>query len=534
MKNSNSLEHALHVVKRVLESGSVLTDPYDQWVTVGMACTEFGEQGRQLFHDLSRMSSKYDQRATDRKYDELLRTSRGQVRFATVAHMAKNAGVDLSVTKDNSPRSQASRKKAKALELSDTVSQIKAILQERFDFRFNVFKERVEFSPRKSHKWQPLDERSFKTLLAEFISKGLAIDKSTFDTIISDRNFSPDFHPVRHYLQGLTEWDGETDYIQELFDRIIFKDEAERTFAMPLLRKWFVTLVALALGKTLDNQLMPMFIGAENIGKTYLAKNILPPALRAYCKVMTPDEKFDKDSYISLSEFILIIFDEFRLTGRNSGSMKAYISMSDTNIRSPYAQRKEERARRASVMGTGNDVKYIKEYEGNRRYLSISMKGSKNLKESPIDYDGAFAQALAIISKGDYQYSLSVEETAAIKAHNEEFMLPDDCEEAIGNCFRLPEEGEKGVAMSASDIFREIKPYVAPSTVVAQVGKALRKKFTPRIIHGRTKYYVILKDFNAIKNENNLDAIDIRNEIEKEQQRHVVADGDKPIDGCPF
>ena len=28
-----------------------------------------------------------------------------------------------------------------------------------------------------------------------------------------------------------------------------------------------------------------------------------------------------------------------------------------------------------------------------------------------------------------------------------------------------------------------------------------------------------------LKNENNLDAIDIRNEIEKEQQRHVVADG---------
>lgn len=496
MKNSNSLEHAQHVVKRVLESGFVLTDPYDQWVTVGMACTEFDEQGRQLFHDLSSMSSKYDQRSTDRKYDELLRTSRGQVTFATVAHMAKNAGVDLSAPKGR-PKITEEKKKEKRI---DTVREVKKLLNSKYSFRFNTLKECIEVCPVGKFEWKPIDDRAFMTAFVETTETGIKVDRTLFDSIIHDKRFSVDFNPIRDYLSKLSQWDRETDYIEQLFDHIIFKDEAERAFAMPFLKMWFINLVALALGITDDNQLMPNLVGVENIGKSFIEKNILPPELRPYMKVMTPDDQFDKDTYIALSEFILIVFDEFKLTDKTSRSMKAFITMNDTSLRAAYAHFKKLRKRKASIIGNGNDIQYIRDYEGNRRYVSVHIIGTKNIYEYPINYEGAYSQALTIISNGDCKFSLTQEETAAIKAHNQEFMITDDCEDAIMTNFRIPADDETGIAMSATDILLEIRAFVPTKTTAVDIGTAMtRLHFPSKTKHKQKKYYVLRNNSEEIR-----------------------------------
>ena len=57
---------------------------------------EFGETGRESFHSLSLVSPKYDRTECDRKFDNCLKTNRGAVTFASIVHMAKNAGVTLN------------------------------------------------------------------------------------------------------------------------------------------------------------------------------------------------------------------------------------------------------------------------------------------------------------------------------------------------------------------------------------------------------------------------------------------------------
>jgi putative DNA primase/helicase len=87
-----------HVMDTIIASGKLIgDDTYEEWIKKGFALvTEFGESGRQYFHALSRVSPKYDPADCDRKYDNCLRTNRGEVNFASIIRLAKKAGVMLN------------------------------------------------------------------------------------------------------------------------------------------------------------------------------------------------------------------------------------------------------------------------------------------------------------------------------------------------------------------------------------------------------------------------------------------------------
>ena len=51
-------------------------DEYDQWITVGMALSRLGEDGRKPFHRVSRFSGKYTAEATDKVFDGFLRSTK--------------------------------------------------------------------------------------------------------------------------------------------------------------------------------------------------------------------------------------------------------------------------------------------------------------------------------------------------------------------------------------------------------------------------------------------------------------------------
>lgn len=62
------------LVKQISQSGRDITSGYENWFKVaGSLASEFGEGGRQYFHDLSRNNSEYDYARTDRQYTACLR-----------------------------------------------------------------------------------------------------------------------------------------------------------------------------------------------------------------------------------------------------------------------------------------------------------------------------------------------------------------------------------------------------------------------------------------------------------------------------
>lgn len=86
------------LVKHITEHGINLTASYDDWTHIGFALAyKYGEQGRQMFHDLSRQDQRYNPVECDKKYSSYLRgTSTGTpCNLATIFFIAKQQGIDI-------------------------------------------------------------------------------------------------------------------------------------------------------------------------------------------------------------------------------------------------------------------------------------------------------------------------------------------------------------------------------------------------------------------------------------------------------
>ena len=101
---TDTYQQVREVVDRVTQAGADLTDDYNDWFYVGSAlASELGEAGRDFFHELSRMSGKYNATECDKKYDDCLRNSHNQITIATFFQKAKDAGIDIRTTRPETP-----------------------------------------------------------------------------------------------------------------------------------------------------------------------------------------------------------------------------------------------------------------------------------------------------------------------------------------------------------------------------------------------------------------------------------------------
>lgn len=79
-----------------IDRAGVPLDDYNEWVELGLVLGyALGEGGRYLFHRLSHNSTKYNAYECDKKYDNLVQTSRGEVTIGTLVWWAKGEGVVL-------------------------------------------------------------------------------------------------------------------------------------------------------------------------------------------------------------------------------------------------------------------------------------------------------------------------------------------------------------------------------------------------------------------------------------------------------
>ena len=84
------------VADLLVAKGVDITASYEDWLRLAFALANtLGEEGRAIFHNLSRANSGYDYGECDKKYSNCLKTARGGVTYKSLLHMAKQAGVEL-------------------------------------------------------------------------------------------------------------------------------------------------------------------------------------------------------------------------------------------------------------------------------------------------------------------------------------------------------------------------------------------------------------------------------------------------------
>ena len=82
-----------------------ITQGYDNWLRLGFALSDiFGESGRSMYHDLSRLNSGYNPAQCDDQYNKCLRSRGSGVTYRTFFDLLRRAGIDLSKEAPQPPR----------------------------------------------------------------------------------------------------------------------------------------------------------------------------------------------------------------------------------------------------------------------------------------------------------------------------------------------------------------------------------------------------------------------------------------------
>lgn len=488
INNEKDLRRLQVVAQRINDSHVDITSNHADWINVTFACTSLGEEARDSYHLICKQYPGYDHAECNKKFDYCIKTSKQLVSLGTLFDLAKGKGIDISLPKGRPVQKGGKAEKVNVMEL------MKEALCRYAKFQFNTWTKRTEMFD--GDEWKPVGDREHYTFLCRMIEEGIKVNDKLLTALLANKDYIEDFDPFANYFNNLKPWNPDTDpdYISDFFvGHLEFADPDKTEFYDRMLKKWFVGMVKLWLGLADENPIVPVFCGEQHIGKTYLINRILPPELSAYRYSVNPGAKVDKDFTITLSEMALLFLDEFSIGNDSKSDAYKYVITSTYSYeRDSYAKNRERRKRKASIIAATNHKRFIRDPEGSRRYLGIDIVGTKNLHDYPLNYEGAYAQALYLIQNG-YNAKPSREESIAITEHDRDYMSPNDCVEVLRMYYLHPDEEHKVFALTAGDILKDLsdlgfrgKEYNANS-----IGKAMKLlNFAPKKTNRGTKYLV--------------------------------------------
>ena len=389
-------------------------------------------------------------------------------------------------------------------EVNATPEEIKAFLSDHIYLRYNLVKYRIEarlpsedpfwqnneLAQFVSDDWQPMSDRLKNTLLNALRSIK-PVGKGDFMDVL-DSGFAPNFHPFLHYLNRLPPWDGQ-DYIMELSLSVNVKGGVEKQLMFAeYLKRWIVAMVASWIDEEEVNQAVLVFIGEQGAYKTTWFSRLLPPELRTYFRIKVNASRVGTDDLIALSQFGLVCYEELDvMRPQQVNTMKSVVTMPAIDERKPYGHYQEHMPHVASFCGTGNNVQFLNDPTGNRRWLPFEVESIESPYEHPFNYEGIYGQAYALYRQGFRHYFTKAEE-AVLKEHNKTFETPCQEQEAISKFFRPPKDGEKGEFYTATDILEHIGGNPALTMTIERIGSAMKALGYRRChSHGRRGYRIV-------------------------------------------
>ena len=211
-----------------------------------------------------------------------------------------------------------------------------------------------------------------------------------------------EFNPLQSYLDAL-EWDG-VPRIDEALNRYLGVEKTEYNIAA--FRVFLQGAIHRAYNPGCKFDYMMVLIGKQGDGKSTLFKFLA-------CNDDWYDENFNfKDTnnkttvekmagkwFLEMGEM-----DTMKKDMVTSDALKAFVSSVSDDYRVPFAKRKETRKRQCVFCGTSNDVNFLKDRTGNRRYLPIDCHATHITKRRIFDYDTARPYFHQVIAEAVAEY----------------------------------------------------------------------------------------------------------------------------------
>ena len=363
-------------------------------------------------------------------------------------------------------------------------------------------------------EWYEVNDRFVNSLANMLAAEKNVNTNKIWQVLRSD--FVPKFNPFRYYLNHLAPWDETQNPILSLaMDVKVRGDDDEQLFFYVCLRKWLVAMVAGWLDDEVVNQEILVFIGRQGIYKTTWFANLLPPELKQYFHSNTSFGNMTKDEVLKLSKYGLICCEELdTMKPAEMNRLKWAVTTVITDERKPYAHNSERRKHIASYCGTGNNLQFIDDDTGTRRWLPFEVMSIRSPHEYRIHHEEIFAQAYKLYLSG-FQYWFNDEEMKLVARHNERFEVAKAERELISRFYRVPHEGEPGDFVSSTEIMQTIGGLLTGQLTKNKLGRAMSALgFESVRSHGRRGYIVVEYSGEEINHNKHILAYDAKTEEE--------------------
>ena len=334
-------------------------------------------------------------------------------------------------------------------------------LHENYLFRSNVLNGKVEFATKPAEgqpaEFRALTQKALNSIILRAKREEVCEQGNPKADIMEYVN-SEDvraYDPIREYLDGLPQWDGE-NHVANLFGRIPGISSEQLSF----LAIWLRSAVAhwLQMDTLHGNECVPTLIGAQGCGKTTFLHRLLPQHLREYfLDHLNLSNKFDKE--MALTNNLIVNLDELdAIRPSQHPALKQTLSKSKVNGRPIYGASQEDRPRYASFVATTNNPHPLTDATGSRRYICLSIPQGKMIDNvGDIDYQQLYAQVLYELLELKAPYWFNNEEVARIQEMNLGYMVQKDMADIVAACFRKPKEGEPMLSMNSGEMLKLIQ-----------------------------------------------------------------------------
>ena len=360
---------------------------------------------------------------------------------------------------------------------------------------------------------------------------------------VIESDYVPAFNPFVEYLESLPEWhEGDHDYIADLAATVKIKGEQEHiesqqtshkgtstkeisqgeisqgeaaqeeasqatdsslfTFRSSLpslftlhssLKKWLVGMVAGWISEDVVNNVILVFIGEQGAYKTTWFNYLLPPQLKQYFYTKTNANRMTRDDLLTLAQYGLVCCEELdTMRPAELNQLKAAVTMPSIDERAAYAHFHEHRKHIASFCGTGNNVSFLSDPTGNRRWLPFEVESIVSPREHPFCYEGIYSQALALYKSG-FTFWFTKEEIQEQNRHNRKFETPRLEYELVDLYFRKPLEHENSMFMTSSRVLQVIGSGITQKLSATRIGMAFNELGFKRVRYHGIRGYLVMQ-----------------------------------------
>lgn len=314
-------------------------------------------------------------------------------------------------------------------------------------FRFNEFTTEIDVVKSNS-------ELMFKTgqlvdayvdQIASYIENnsdyGVLFDNKKIRSAITVVAMRHHYNPVLDYFDdAYRAWDHKQRLNHIMGD---YLGVEETTVTQLITKLFFVGAVAKAHNLKTKFDFVLDLVGGQGAGKTTFLQKIAP--LGYYTDQFSTFD--NKDDYAVMRRALIINDDEMTATNNASFEiLKKFITLQEFEYRKPYGHQAERFAKNFVMARTTNELYYLKDKTGERRFLPLHVSKARQKHHPVTDLTDEYVkqcwgEAMQLYKDG-FSFGLTKEQEEELDQHRQTFMYTDELEDKIDEALSNQFEGK--------------------------------------------------------------------------------------------